>query len=207
MSHGIEKIVESISSDSYGRAAEIVNKAKEDAEEIIKKGKMNAWKKQEEILESARRDAEIKFQQIMSDAKLKSRRNILTAKEELMEETFQNAEEELRKIASAKPEKYTASLLKLIKEASLEIGGGSLEIFLKDGDFDKIDKSLKTIEKEVFEDTGNETTLKFGNTINTIGGVIIKTKNGNIEVNNTIEARMERFKGFLRLKVARILFE
>jgi len=207
MSHGIEKIVESISSDSCGRVAEIVNKAKEDAEEIINEGKMNAWKKQKEILESARRDAEIKFQQIMSDAKLNSRRKILTAKEELMKETFKRAEEELRKMASAKSGEYTSSLLKLIKEASLEIRGGSLEIFLKDGDFDKIDKSLKTIEKEVSKETGNETTLKLGNTIDTIGGVIIKTENGNIEVNNTIEARMERFKGFLRLKVARILFE
>ncbi|MEN4006548.1 MAG: V-type ATP synthase subunit E family protein [Methanobacteriaceae archaeon] len=207
MSSGTEKIVESISSDSHGKVAEIINKAKEDAEKIINKGKMNAQKKQKEILDSARRDAEIKFQQIMSDAKLNSRKSILTAREELMKETFRRAEEELRKIASAKSEKYTSSLLKLIKEASLEIGGGSLEIFLKNGDFDKIDKSLKTIENEVSEEIGNETTLKFGNTINTIGGVIVKTENGNIEVNNTIEARMERFKGSLRLKVARILFE
>lgn len=207
MSPGTEKIVASINSDSQAKAAIIIDKAKEDAEKIIAEGKMNASKKHDEILESARRDAEIKIQQIMSDAKLNSRRNILTAREEIMEEIFQRAEEKLNKIASARSKDYISSLLKLIKEASMEIGGGSLEIFLKDGDFEEIDKSLKTIEREVSEETGNETTLRFGDTINTIGGVIVKTENGNIEVNNTIEARIERFKGFLRLEVAKILFE
>ncbi len=207
MSPGTEKILESIFLDSHAKTTEIVNKAEEEAEKIISEGKMNAQKKKEEIMESAKREAEIKYQQIMSDAKLNSRRKILTAREEIMEETFQRAEEKLSKMASARSEEYTSSLLKLIKEASLEIGGGSLEIFLKDGDFESINKSLKSIEKEVSEETGNETVLKFGDTINTIGGVILKTENGNIEVNNTIEARMERFKGFLRLEVARILFE
>ena len=49
--------------------------------------------------------------------------------------------------------------------------------------------------------------LEIGNNINTIGGTIIKTKNGDIEVNNTIEARMLRFKKSLRSEVARILFK
>jgi len=35
----------------------------------------------------------------------------------------------------------------------------------------------------------------------------IKTKNGEIEVNNTIEARMQRYKKSLRSEVARILFK
>ena len=52
--------------------------------------------------------------------------------------------------------------------------------------------------------TGNETTLEIGDNINTIGGAIVKTKNGEIEVNNTIEARLLRFKKSLRSEVASI---
>lgn len=100
MSPGTEKIVASINSDSHAKAGVIIDKANEDAEKIISEGKINASKKHDEILESARRDAEIKFQQIMSDAKLNSRRAILTAREEIMEETFQRAEEELGNMAS-----------------------------------------------------------------------------------------------------------
>ena len=51
------------------------------------------------------------------------------------------------------------------------------------------------------------THMEIGNNINTIGGVIVKTKNGEIEVNNTIESRLLRFKKTLRSEVAKILFK
>ena len=44
-------------------------------------------------------------------------------------------------------------------------------------------------------------------TIDTIGGAILKTSDGDIEVNNTIEARLERFKSILRSEVAEVLFK
>ncbi|HMK32735.1 MAG TPA: V-type ATP synthase subunit E family protein, partial [Nitrosopumilaceae archaeon] len=71
----------------------------------------------------------------------------------------------------------------------------------------KIEGVLNSIAEEVFKETGNDTTLKLGGTIDTIGGVNIKTEDGNVEVNNTIEARMERFRSLLRIEVAKILFE
>ena len=45
-----------------------------------------------------------------------------------------------------------------------------------------------------------------GDNINTIGGAILKTKNGEIEVNNTIESRLLRFKKSLRSEVAAKFF-
>ena len=89
----------------------------------------------------------------------------------------------------------------------MEIGGGELIILLKQEDAAKIKDSISSIENEVKEKTGNETKLEIGDNINTIGGSIVKTKNGDIEVNNTIEARMLRFKKSLRSEVARILFK
>lgn len=207
MSSGAEKIVENILSHSYTKADDIIKDAEEKANEIINEGKIEAQKTENEILEAAKKESDIKFQQIISGAKLNAKRNILRAREEIMEETFQKAEKELKKIASAESEEYLDSLLRLIKEASLEIGGGSLEILMKDDDIPKIEKSLKTIETEVSEESGTKTTLKIGETITTIGGAIVKTTDGNVEVNNTIEARMGRFRGVLRLEVAKVLFK
>jgi V/A-type H+/Na+-transporting ATPase subunit E len=206
MSSGAEKIVESIISDSHKKADDITKEAQERADEIIKEGEVNAQRREMSILENANKEAEIRFHQIISDARLNAKRKILKTREDLMEETFHNAEDELKNIASKESEEYTNALIKLIKEASLEIGEGSLEVFLKDEDVGKIEKSLSGIEEEVSEETGNKTTLEIGGTINTIGGVSVKTEDGNIEVNNTIEARMERFRGFLRLEVAKVLF-
>ena len=77
----------------------------------------------------------------------------------------------------------------------------------KQEDEAKIKDSISEIENDVKTKTGKETNLEMGNNINTIGGTIVKTKNGDIEVNNTIEARMLRFKKSLRSEVARILFK
>ena len=51
--------------------------------------------------------------------------------------------------------------------------------------------------------------IKFtlGEPIDAIGGAVLKTSNGDIEVNNTIEARLERYKSILRSEVADVLFK
>jgi V/A-type H+/Na+-transporting ATPase subunit E len=206
MSSGTEKIVESILSDSHTKSDEIIKEADEKANQITGKGKIEAEKRENEILEKAQKEAEIAFQQIISEAKLNSKRKILETREELMEQTFQKAEDKLKNIASAVSKEYLDSLVSLIKEASIEIGGGSLEILLKEGDFEKIEKSLSSVEKEISEKTGNETKLKFGGTTDTIGGPIVRTADGNVEVNHTFEARVERSRGILRLEVAKVLF-
>jgi V/A-type H+/Na+-transporting ATPase subunit E len=207
MSAGAEKIVESILSESHSRADDIIKEAEKQASEIIERGNIEAQKKKNEIFENAHKEADIRFHQIISDAKLNSKRKILEAREQIMEKTFHKAEEELKKKASSDSDDYINSLKNLIKEASLEIDGGSLEIFLKKEDVPKIEGALNSIADEVSKETDNNTTLKLGGTINTIGGVSVKTENGNIEVNNTIEARMERFRSLLRLEVAKVLFK
>lgn len=207
MSSGAEKIVESILTDSQVRADQIIKKAEEKASEITEQGKINAKNKEKDILENAHKEAEIRQQQIISDAKLNSKRRILEAREDLMEETFQKAIGKIKQIASGESEEYKKSLVKLIEEASIEIGGGNLIIFLKDDDIKKVESSLSSLEKVISEATDNETTLSIGGSIDTIGGVSVKTADGNIEVNNTIEARMERFRGMLRLEVAKVLFK
>ncbi len=82
-----------------------------------------------------------------------------------------------------------------------------LILHLKQEDVAKIEDSISEIENNVKGKTGKETNLEIGTNINTIGGAIVKTKNGDIEVNNTIEARLLRFKKSLRSDVARILFK
>ena len=71
---------------------------------------------------------------------------------------------------------------------------------------DLMNSSKESIEKDIEKSTGTKTTLEIGENIDTIGGAIVKTKNGEIEVNNTIEARMLRFKKVLRSEVAKVLF-
>lgn len=207
MTDGANKIVSSIMSEAQSKADAIIQEAEKEASLILEEGENEAISEKEKILENAKKQSAMKYQQLISEAKMNSRRAELEAREELIETAFKNAEEELQKIAASSSEEYKKSLEKIIEEASTEIGGGDLVLSTKEEDIAKIKDSIPSLEKEIEAKTGNKTTLEIGENIKTIGGAIVKTKNGDIEVNNTIEARLLRFKKSLRSEVAGILFK
>lgn len=207
MNSGADKIVSSIISEAQSKADVIIREAEREAALIVEEGQKEAALEKENILENAKKQSAMKYQQLISEAKMNSRRAELEAREEIIESAFKRAEEELKTIASTDDEKYKESLKKIIEEASIEIGGGDLILSLKEDDVAKIKGAIPAIEKEIEKNTGTKTTLEIGENISTIGGAVVKTKNGEIEVNNTIEARMQRFKKVLRSEVAKVLFK
>ena len=207
MSSGTEKIVSSILSDAKFKADSLSEEAENESKSILEEGEKIALMEKEKILEDGKKQSAMRYQQIISEAKMNSRRMELDSREEVIEESFKIAEEKLLKIASTESAEYKESIKNIITEAALEIGGGDLILHLKQEDVAKIEDSISEIENDVKGKTGKETNLEIGTNINTIGGAIVKTKNGDIEVNNTIEARMLRFKKSLRSDVARILFK
>ncbi|UTB33563.1 MAG: V-type proton ATPase subunit E [Methanobacterium sp. ERen5] len=207
MSAGTEKIVSSIISEAQTKAGSIEEEAEVESKSILEEGEKLALIEKEKILEDGKKQSTMRYQQIISEAKMNSRRMELDAREEIIEESFKKAVENLKEIASSDSTEYKESLNEIIIEAATEIGGGDLIVSVKVEDVDKIKVSISSIENEVKEKTGNETKLEIGDNINTIGGAVVKTRNGEIEVNNTIEARLLRFKKSLRSEVARILFK
>jgi V/A-type H+-transporting ATPase subunit E len=207
MSAGTEKIVSSILNDAQIKADSITDEAEKQSISILTEGENTAQMEKNRILDDGKKQSNMKYQQIISEAKMNSRRMGLEAREEVIEESFKKAEEKLKEIAYSESAEYKESLKEIISEAALEIGGGAIIVSLKQEDVSKIKDAIPSIEADLKDKTGNETKLEIGDNINTIGGAILKTENGDIEVNNTIEARLLRFKKSLRSEVARILFK
>ena len=101
---------------------------------------------------------------------------------------------ELEQKASSQSADYEDSLIKMIKEAADEIGGDDLIIQLNEADTNQFKGEISP--DNTFDVEGIK--FKLGEPINAIGGAILKTSNGDIEVNNTIDARLERFRSILR---------
>ena len=226
MSSGAENIVSTIMAEAQVKADGNKAEAQAQCDAIIADGEKRAEAEKAKILSDAAKQADLRYQQIISEAKMNGRRAELEAKEEVIEAAFNKATEELTNIANTDGDEYVEALIEMIKEAATEIGGGDLIVLLKAEDADKVkgkldtiaDKvkslikdrnkpvNLNSIASEVSSDSGIETTLEIGEPIETIGGAILKTRNGEIQVNNTIEARMLRFKKSLRSDVAKTLF-
>jgi len=206
MDPGVDKIVSSIISEAKENANKIISEAEKKARSIIEDGEKRAAIEKEKILERARKQARMQYRQLISEAKMKARWAEMEAREEIITEAFKKAEEELQKITSSKDEKYIQSLENIIKEAAAEIGKGELIVHVKEDDKGKI-RDLDSIAEDVKSATGKDISLELGEPIQTIGGAIVKTKDGRIEVNNTIEARFSRFEKFLRSEVVKILLD
>ncbi|MGN1362879.1 MAG: V-type ATP synthase subunit E [Methanobrevibacter sp.] len=207
MSSGAEKIVSNINSNAQAKADEIIQEAQNKAADIASQAEKDAAAQQKKIVADGQKQAKMKHQQIISEARMNQRRAELGAKEEVIEMAFDKAINDLTDIASTGDSKYVDSLINMIKQAATEIGGGDLIVQVKEADKSKISSALATAASNVSSDINVETSFELGESINTIGGAIVKTKNGEIEVNNTIESREARFKKSLRSEVAQILFK
>ena len=203
MSSGTDKIVSSIMSEAQGKADIIMQEANAEIATINADAEKTAESEKNKILENGKKQSDMRYQQIISEAKMNARRAKLGAKEEVIEAAFNQATGELKAKAADGDEEYKDSLAKMIQEAANEIGTNDLIIHLNEADTNQFKKDLSSAES--FEIEGIKFTL--GEPIEAIGGAILKTSNGDIEVNNTIEARLERYKSILRSEVAEVLFK
>ncbi len=207
MSSGTDKIVESIKSEAQEKADKIIQEAEAEVAVIKSNAEKTAEAEKNKILDNGKKQSDMKYQQIISEAKMNARRAELGAKEEVIEAAFDKATEDLKAKTSNDDAEYAESLIKMIEEAAIELGGGDLVIHVKESDIAKVEGQLRKLSSDLATKTGVSTTLVMGEPINAIGGAILKTKNGDIEVNNTIESRLDRFKGLLRSEVANVLFK
>lgn len=206
MSSGTDKIVSSIMSEAQEKADKIIQDAQVEVDEIKSKSTKDANAEKKKILDNGQKQSDMRYQQILSEAKMNARRAELEAKEDVIVAAFDKATEDLTEIASTGDEKYVESLLNMIQEAAIEIGGGDLIVQLKEEDMRKVEKELTSIALVASNKTLTQTSLTLGEPVDIIGGAILTTANGEIEVNNTIEARLERNRKILRSEVASVLF-
>ena len=197
MSVGADKIISNIKADAQ---------ATTESEKILADGEVQAQNEKQAILDAAEKQAEMKYQQIISEAKVNARRKELEAREELIEKAFRIASEKVEKQASENSAEYVESLKAMIKDASIQVGGTQLEILVRADDVENVESMIDEVSEYVEKETGNKTTFIIGEPIDIIGGAVVKTVDGDVEVKNTIEARMLRYRKTLRSEVAKKLF-
>ena len=203
MSSGTDKIVSSIMSEAQEKADVIIQDANANVSEITAKAEKTAEAEKLKILENGKKQSDMRYQQIISEAKMNARRAKLDAKEDVIDAAFNQATGELKEKAAEGGAEYKDSLSKMIKEAADELASDDLIIQLNEADTNAFKEGISS--GDSFEIEGIK--FKLGEPIDVIGGAILKTSNGDIEVNNTIEARLERYKSILRSEVADVLFK
>lgn len=95
MSEGAERIIQRIMDDANSKAAEIKIAAEEKIRAAETDARQKAARKQEHLLEQARKEAEEQKRRIIGVAQLEARKDLLSAKQELISEAFEKSLDQL----------------------------------------------------------------------------------------------------------------
>jgi len=204
-----QKITDQILTDAKEDAKYIIIDARKEAEMMQERqgelGRQKAAERVSSIVGKARNESDITRGMVFTDIRRKAGWMILSEKERLITNVLDEAKSRLT--ALAKTEKYMPELERMILDAGIALGGGELQVLLNELD-SALPLKLNAISKAVSEKTGNRTELKLSKErTKASGGVVVKSTDGKVILDNTFEAMLKRRERELCLKIARILFK
>lgn len=196
---GVENIKGKILQDAELKANEILDKARLQAKEIIEKANQKAASRAKEISQKSVYDINEKKRIINSNVELEMRKDILSAKQQSIEEVFDKALERLNNLDKSKYEKVIYDLLMDSAESGEEelVMSESRKGQLSGSFIDKVNKAL--------EKAGKKGNIKLSDeTRNISGGFILKSQG--VEINNSFESVIRLYRDEIEPKVAEIFF-
>lgn len=196
---------------------EILRQAKEQASTIVEREKRIA----ERDLEYAREDAktireqersklqpivETEKKKISSSAEMEARRLLLEKKEELVSRLFTDVEHRLEQMRGS--DSYVDLIAKSIENGFETIGN---ELIVEYSEKDKeifSDSFISKVKSRISKSLGVKINIEFQPSNDIISaGVIIKSKDGRIVIDDTFSNLIKRLKEELRGKVSEILLQ
>jgi len=194
--------------DAEEIAAKVIDEVRKAAEalvaEKINEAKEKAYQDTKDIIDSAKAEAE-RLRMIAQDKAEKEAKIIaLSEKEKLIARTRDLVKTKME--AFTHTLEYQAYLKRLISDGIKALNGGEVALLLNKRDAG-LKINLRKIAEETTSEVGKPTTIKLlPERIPNIGGAVIKSADGRIVVDNTIEGVITRESGSLRLMIAHALF-
>ncbi|MCK4594982.1 hypothetical protein KAU45_10805 [bacterium] len=180
----LDAIIARIASDAEARVTEIEAAAKTEVDGILAEAEKRAQAAEKRIREAGKREAQSARERVISMAELNARKRVLQAKQELLDEVFAAATEEL---ASLKKAAWRKVFKHLLTGANLD---GAYEVITSKREVKFLDEAfLKGVKKPK---------LKLSNETRELGGGFI-LRGGKTELNfafsaltRTLRPRLER---------------
>ena len=144
----------------------------------------------DKIISDGKKEADKIEKQITGSSDIEARNKQLLALEEAVDRVFTSA---LEQIANADRSGDYSNLIKtLIEEATQILGTSEITIFTNAKDKDVVQSTISQF-------SGAELSSE---TIECLGGIRVKSKDGTMTFDNTIDARIERLKPLIRKDIA-----
>ena len=186
----LEKTIDKILTQTEKDILENIQSALTESQQTLSNAIPRLEQEYNKILSDGKKEAEKIEKQIIGSSDLEARNKQLMALEDAVTKVFAKA---LEQISNADRSGDYSNLIKtLLDESTKILGTNEVTVFTNSKDKDVVQSALSQF-------PGAELSSE---TIDCLGGIIIKSKDGTMTFDNTIDARIERLKPLIRKEIA-----
>jgi len=189
-SPALEKTVDKILNQSENELLSSLKQSLDDSKSTLSNSLSSLEQEYDRILADGKKEADKLQKQITGSAALEARNKQLLLVEDSVEKVFTKAIEKLNDLV--RNEDYTKLVIQLLDESVKGLGTSNVIVECNSKD--------KSVVQSILSKFSGATLSS--NTINCLGGVIVKSKDGSMSFDNTIDARIERLKPLIRKDIA-----
>ncbi len=183
----VETIIAKIEQDTNKKVEDIIHDAQNQAESLKKQKKQVSDNETSELLTQAKQESHQQKQIKIAQAHQEKKRKIMAAREKLIDTCFTKAQEKLHHLSE---KQYTKIITHLLKDGKKKLGE-DFTVYISQ-------KQDKHIAKKLG--------LTVSGSLEATGGVILKSKDKTITLDNTFEGILRRKKDVIRIKIGKLLF-
>jgi len=152
----------------------------------------------ENIISNAEKKAENLKRQVIGSSKLSARNKELVLLEQAVNDVYVKAKEKL--VLYSEQPNYRNMLIKTLDESIPNLGTSDVTIECLKRDVEFFKKQIESLSQKFNKKIKVQSNLK-----NSLGGFKVKSSDGTVTLDNTIDSRIERLKPLIRKNIAQIL--
>lgn len=150
------------------------------------------------IVEGAKKSAENLRRQIVGSSRLNARNKELVIIETAINDAFERAK--VKMASSNKMQSYKVLITKMLENSISEMGSDEMIVECNNNDFEVVKNAIATSNND------NKVKLRLSDKpINVIGGIRLRSADGSMTYDNTLDSRIERLKPLIRKNIVQML--
>ncbi|MEM4358464.1 MAG: V-type ATP synthase subunit E [Candidatus Caldarchaeum sp.] len=191
----LEKVVAEVVQEALQNAEKMLDEAEREAEKVLERAAVDVSRELASLREAGQAVREASRQRIISTAEIKAKNMAIAAVEEEVSKIFDSVFHKLARMASE--DSFEPELKKLLDEA-VELVGREMTVYSNEIGVEMLKRILSRHHYRFPVHVSEKP-------INTAGGVLAKSADGQVVYDNTLEARLERLKPLLRNEIAKMI--
>ena len=186
----LERTIDKILNQTEVENLSSLKKSFKESLEILSKSQISLEQEYDRIIDEGKKEAQKIEKQIIGGSDLESRNKQILLVEDSVQKVFEKAIEKIR--STNRDDKYSKLMAFLLAESTNALGTTDVIVYTNSKDKEIVKPLLSKFPDAEFS----------SDTIDCLGGVEVKSKDGTMTFNNTIDARADRMKPLIRKDVA-----